>query len=200
MSLVSGDGLFLDGPMRIDGLDINDEDSEATPRNYTLTITGDVEAYDSIRMLNRFAMFGPGNIIVEGSLSLPREMQGDLPVTAAMYIQDGRYIYTTLENALSSGSGKVTLQGNILIDEDITVPEGTAVETQFNICVSKGTVLKVLGTLITSDGKEYSDVTLIGTGDGFRIHDGTDRTYDILLALIIAIIVSASIIIRQRNN
>lgn len=200
MSLVSGDGLFLDGPMRIDGLDINDGDSEATPRNYTLTITGDVEAYDSIRMLNRFAMFGPGNIIIEGTLSLPRGMEGDLPVTAAMYIQDGRYIYTTLENALSSGSGKVTLQGDILIDEDITVPEGTAVETQFNICVSKGTVLKVLGTLITSDGKEYSDVTLIGTGDGFRIHDGTDRTYDILLALIIAIIVSASIIIRQRNN
>lgn len=66
--------------------------------------------------------------------------------------------------------------------------------------MSKGTVLKVLGTLITSDGKEYSDVTLIGTGDGFRIHDGTDTTYDILLAVIIAITVSASIMIHRRDN
>lgn len=200
MSLVSGDGLFLDGPMRIDGLDINDDDSEFTPRNYTLTITGDVEAYDSIRMLNRFAMFGPGNIIVEGSLSLPREMQGDLPVTAAMYIQDGRYIYTTPERALASGAGNVSLQGNILIEEDITIPEGTTVKTFFDISVSKGTIVKVLGTLKTSDGTEYSDVTLIGTGDGFRIHDSTDTTYDILLAVIIAITISASIIIHRRNN
>ena len=200
MSLISGDGLYLDGPMRIDGLNINDDGAEETPRDYTLTITGDVAAYDATRMLNRFAMFGPGNIIVEGTLSLPRAMQGDLPVTAAMYIEDGRYIYTTLEKSLSSGQAHIILQGDITVSNDMTVPEGTTVETSFDLILQKDTRLHVQGTFVSSDGTEYSDVTLVGDGNGFRIDDGKDLTYAIVLAAVIALAVIISLIIHNRKS
>ena len=120
--------------------------------NAVLTVDSDAE----LIVTDSASVEGPNNasIVVKGILT-SQDYLNDMKlskIVAEVVITDApARTWTSLAGAIAMGETDITANGIINIEEDLTIPEGTTVDTEYDVNVKDEAVLTVDGELIIDD-------------------------------------------------